>query len=261
MPGKYTAHHPPLPDKPGDNWVSRAGGLPPEIDAVARALKAKGYTTSRAVATAVSQIKKVCATGRAFGGRTPVSAEARAKACKAAARWEAMKAEASVEGTDREAVELAYGDRQALDLASTVTSWRIKRGPRKGQTIQVRLGPGGKWKEIKGKPQAGQPGRPQSKVKPDPAKVKAALKQIGRQFAPERKVDPRATKDHAEAGLHRLGTSGNAFVDRDGKVWHRNREGTFSPGVAKSKKGRKRGLARVRSKAARVKPQEKVSAR
>lgn len=104
---KYVTSKPKLPDKPGENWVSRAGGLPPEIDAVARALRAKGYSTSRAIATAVNHVKSVCATGRAFGGRTEVSAEARAKACKAAARWEAMKASTSIPVEARQAIELA----------------------------------------------------------------------------------------------------------------------------------------------------------
>lgn len=117
MAGKYTPHHAKLPDRPGTNWVEKAGGLPPEIDAVARALRAKGYSTSRAVATAVNHVKSVCATGRAFGGKTPVSAEARAKACSAVSQWEAMKASTSIPADVRQAIELAERRYGVVDMA------------------------------------------------------------------------------------------------------------------------------------------------
>jgi hypothetical protein len=45
---KYQADHPPLVNKPGTNWVERAGSLPGPIDAVARALVAKGWAEQRA---------------------------------------------------------------------------------------------------------------------------------------------------------------------------------------------------------------------
>lgn len=122
MPGKYTSHHAALPDKPGTNWVEKAGGLPAPIDAVARALVAKGWNESRAIATAVNHVKKVCATGRAFGGKVPVSAEARATACRAVASWEAKKAAAralSLPADERRVMELTFAriDGESVELA------------------------------------------------------------------------------------------------------------------------------------------------
>jgi hypothetical protein len=123
MPGKYVADHPAPPNKPGVNWVEKVGGLPGPIDAIMRALMAKGWAQSRAVATGVNHVKKVCATGRAFGGKTPVSAAARAAACGAAARWEAMKASAKVNSSipedKRRAIDLAFAyiDQMAVDMA------------------------------------------------------------------------------------------------------------------------------------------------
>jgi peptidoglycan hydrolase-like protein with peptidoglycan-binding domain len=83
---------PPLPDKPGENWVSRSGGLPDFVVRIAKHLQAKGHSTSTSIAIAVSQAKKVCATGRTFGGKTEVSADARARYCNAVKQWEALKA-------------------------------------------------------------------------------------------------------------------------------------------------------------------------
>lgn len=89
---------PDLVNKPGKtNWVEKAGGLPSFIKRIAKHLVAEqGYTESRAIATAVSQCKKVCATGRTFGGKTAVSPEARARYCTAAAQWESKKAKTKV---------------------------------------------------------------------------------------------------------------------------------------------------------------------
>ena len=84
---------PPIPNDPAKtNWVEKSGGLPSFIERIARHLQAKGRTPSTAIAIAISQSKKVCATGLTFGGRTPVSAPARARYCKAVAEWEALKA-------------------------------------------------------------------------------------------------------------------------------------------------------------------------
>jgi hypothetical protein len=124
---KYQADHPPLVNKPGTNWVERAGSLPGPIDAVARALVAKGWAEQRAIATAVNHVKKVCASGRAFGGKTPVSAEARTKACGAVAAWEALKAKAksmAVDDRERRVIELAFkrieGEALRVDMAEAV---------------------------------------------------------------------------------------------------------------------------------------------
>lgn len=76
----------PLPgDKPGkdDNWVDKAGGLPPYVREVARELMKNGHTKSRAIATAISRIKMWAATSK--------DPKVKAKAAKAIAQWEAMK--------------------------------------------------------------------------------------------------------------------------------------------------------------------------
>lgn len=41
---KYVAHHPKIPNKPRQNWVDKVGGLPKPIDAIMRALMAKGWS-------------------------------------------------------------------------------------------------------------------------------------------------------------------------------------------------------------------------
>lgn len=74
-----------IPNKPGvKNWVEVAGGLPAYIDDVAGALYTKrGFSVSHAIATAVSKIKKWMVTG---------SPAVKAKAAKAIAQWEKMRA-------------------------------------------------------------------------------------------------------------------------------------------------------------------------
>lgn len=70
-----------------DNWVERNGGLPKYIEEIADSLHRKrGMTISRAIATAVSQVK------RWASGLGDVNPDTRAKAAKALAQWEALKA-------------------------------------------------------------------------------------------------------------------------------------------------------------------------
>lgn len=75
--------------KPGDkdNWIERAGGsLPNYICEVAKGVMRSGKSRSSAIAIAVSRIKKWAA------GGDNVNADTRAKAAKALAQWEALKA-------------------------------------------------------------------------------------------------------------------------------------------------------------------------
>jgi hypothetical protein len=76
-----SATHKDIPNKPGKtNWVEKSGGLPSFIERVAKHIAAdSGYDTSRAIAAAVSQVKKMAAKGNA-------------EAQKAVAQWEALKA-------------------------------------------------------------------------------------------------------------------------------------------------------------------------
>ena len=69
-----------------DNWIESVGKLPAYIEEVANSLHTKqGMTISRAIATAISQIKKWAVTGKA---------DTKAKAAKAIAEWTALKAKA-----------------------------------------------------------------------------------------------------------------------------------------------------------------------
>jgi hypothetical protein len=77
------------------NWVSKAGGLPKFIKRIKKHLEAKGMLESRAIATAVNVVKKMCATGDTnFPGKQNVNAGSKAEACAAVADWEAKKAKA-----------------------------------------------------------------------------------------------------------------------------------------------------------------------
>lgn len=70
-----------------DNWVDYEGGLPAYIEEIAKSLHTKrGMTVQRAIATAVSRVKKWAA------GGGDVNPDTQAKAAKALAEWEKKKA-------------------------------------------------------------------------------------------------------------------------------------------------------------------------
>lgn len=69
----------------GDNWVTRAGGLPKYVREVAHALVRSGMPESRAIATAISRLKVWAA------GGDHVRPQVQAAAAKAIAEWEAKK--------------------------------------------------------------------------------------------------------------------------------------------------------------------------
>lgn len=109
--------YPDLERKPGgpDNWIEQVGGLPDYIERIAKHLHyERGYTISRAIATAVNTVKRWATGGAVAVGRpervTPATA---AKAAKALAEWEAKKARArALPGTPR-------GSGRRRDLANT----------------------------------------------------------------------------------------------------------------------------------------------
>lgn len=80
------------------NWVAKAGGLPPRVRAIARAIKRKnpGWSLSRCIAVAINAVKYSAATGDSKGlpGRQNERASTVAAHGAAAARWAAMKASA-----------------------------------------------------------------------------------------------------------------------------------------------------------------------
>jgi len=75
-----------LDSSPGENWVEKSGGLPNYICRIAKAVMRSGKSKSSAIAIAVSRVKKWAA------GGDDVDADTQAKAAKAAAAWEALKA-------------------------------------------------------------------------------------------------------------------------------------------------------------------------
>lgn len=75
-----------LDSSPKKNWVERGGGLPNYICKIAKAVMKSGKSKSSAIAIAVSRVKKWAA------GGDDVDADTRAKAAKAVAQWEALKA-------------------------------------------------------------------------------------------------------------------------------------------------------------------------
>lgn len=75
-----------LDRSPKKNWVEKSGGLPKYIEKIAFSLHTKrGMTISRAIATAISRVKKW-----ALGGDN-VNADTVAKSVAAVAAWEALK--------------------------------------------------------------------------------------------------------------------------------------------------------------------------
>ncbi len=101
-----------LDEKPGSNWVQDAGGLPEYICEIARAVKRTGKTTSRAIAIAVSRVKKWAA------GADDVNADTRAKAAKALAQWEALKVKSKAKSKAKDAVKATHTSRDILCLAA-----------------------------------------------------------------------------------------------------------------------------------------------
>lgn len=77
-----------LAEVPGkNNWIEKADGdLPPYVRKLARGIMKSGKSKSQAIAIAISRIKVWAA------GGDDVDADTRAKAAKAVAQWEALKA-------------------------------------------------------------------------------------------------------------------------------------------------------------------------
>lgn len=106
--------HPDVPNGPGTNWVEKAGGLPRFIRRVAKHIMAdSGYTTSRAIAAAVSQTKKFAAKGNP-------------EAIAAVAQWERMKASA---GSIKLAVPVRGADGKTRFVDSMDEAVKYKSGP------------------------------------------------------------------------------------------------------------------------------------
>jgi hypothetical protein len=111
---------PPLKNSPTKtNWWEKVGGLPSLVTRIAKHLVSeRGKTEGVAIATAISQVRKVCATGRTFGGRTAVQESTKAEYCKAAAEIEAKRAKAKASSAVKEA-EMTEEDAVSLVLAAS----------------------------------------------------------------------------------------------------------------------------------------------
>lgn len=96
---------PSLERKPGgpDNWVERAGGLPSYIERIAKHLHyEKGFSISRAIATAVNTVKRWAKGGTVtkHGTTKRISPQTQALAAKAVMEWEAKKKAGSLNLSD-----------------------------------------------------------------------------------------------------------------------------------------------------------------
>jgi len=98
-----------------DNWVDHAGSLPDYICKIAKAVKRDGKSTSAAIAIAVSRVKKWAA------GGDDVDADTRAKAAKAVAQWEALKAKAKGGGV----VKASRNDGSTFIALSNIPSYNM----------------------------------------------------------------------------------------------------------------------------------------
>lgn len=97
--------YPDLERKPGgpDNWVEKTGGLPKYIERIAKHLHyEKGYSISRAIATAVNTVKRWAKGGTVTksGTTETVSPATVAKSIKAVAEWMAKRAAAKTDLSD-----------------------------------------------------------------------------------------------------------------------------------------------------------------
>lgn len=125
---------------PRKNWVEDAGELPPYIREIARSIERKrGMPLSQAIPIAIAQVKKWAA-----GGEN-VSAATRAKAAKAVAAWEALKAKNAVREAPKGALGMwlegdELGDLSLLEAAAMgpkragVTVNGAATGGKKGRT-------------------------------------------------------------------------------------------------------------------------------
>ncbi len=96
-----------------NNWVEHAddNGLPDYIGRIAKAVERSGKSTSAAIAIAISRVKKWAA------GRDGVDADTQAKASKALAAWEALKAKS---GKKSKKVGLTNSAGQMVQVMSPV---------------------------------------------------------------------------------------------------------------------------------------------
>lgn len=183
------------PTGTGNNWVTKAGGLPRYIRAIAHAMKRNGRSESQAVQIAIGICK------RWAKGLGNVTAATKARAAAAIAEWEALKARGHV---------------ASAVFAEEVTAFEAEFG----------LTAGG-WDDEETRAQAGQPGQAKPAQQWDGAsgggwdEKKHPRSPVG-QFAPLSQGDGYKNEDgtknkrvkHVQRMLKRVGISvGAAGVD------------------------------------------------
>lgn len=108
------------------NWVDEVGGLPKYIREIADSLMKRGYSESRAIATAVNTVKRWARGGPARqGGEGSVSAKTQAKAIAALAEWEAKKARAKAASAGTSELSLVAGGGPELPPADWFENPRL----------------------------------------------------------------------------------------------------------------------------------------
>jgi hypothetical protein len=91
---------------PHHNWIEEQGGLPRYIERIACHVHFdRGHDISGAIAIAVADAEKMCATGESNFGH--VHPQHQTEACEAVAHWEAMRAAAHGEHAAKEAKKAA----------------------------------------------------------------------------------------------------------------------------------------------------------
>jgi hypothetical protein len=109
-----------VPNKPGvSNWVEDRGGLPKYIaDIAGDLISERGFSVSRAIATAVNKVREWCR------GGDNVKPDTRAKACAALAKWNKMKLQAAEENLI--SLELAEDDANKIAY-KIISRWNFSK--------------------------------------------------------------------------------------------------------------------------------------
>ena len=118
LPSGGPCQHPPLPNKPGANWVEKQGGLPHMIDCVARAIFHTGRSkgdVSKAVALAIGAVENWAQ------GLGKVSPATRARAQAAVAELKAKGTASKAQTATKNLSDCGCG---AVDLSTRVSTAR-----------------------------------------------------------------------------------------------------------------------------------------
>lgn len=138
-----------LDEKPGSNWVQDAGGLPEYICEIARAIKKTGKTTSQAISIAVSRVKK-------WASGAGVDKTTQAKAAKALAEWEKLKAKSHAK-TDGKKIVASNTTADVILLAAStdypvsMVSDAYRRKQSEARDAYYKANPNGSYKDAPGR--------------------------------------------------------------------------------------------------------------